>query len=246
MRAPTCARLGLASVALLLFYTPPAAAQAPVEGEVRQIVTFAFQPGRSGEALAIYRDEVLPLYREDEALLSFRAFRELESPVPMDLAIVRAFEGMAGMDASGASLRSAAERAQTSVGALYGRISALSVGHTDEFVAFGPGCGEGDPSASRITAFVRLRAVPGERAALERVLHAVARLDAELGVASTSGRFLIASEWDVLRLVGFDDLGAVQDYLEALDRHPVGQTLSRLTAARSVALLGSIPEFAIR
>jgi len=83
-------------------------AQVPVELEVRQIVTFSFLPGKSADAISIYRDQVTPLYEKVEAMLSFRGFREIESPVPFDLIAVSAFDGMAGMDDSNAMLRTVA------------------------------------------------------------------------------------------------------------------------------------------
>jgi len=85
------------------------AAQVPDESEVRQIVTFSFLPGKSAEALAVFRDRAIPFYRRDLAMRSFRGFREIESPIPLDLIIVRAFAGMTGMDASNAALPALAE-----------------------------------------------------------------------------------------------------------------------------------------
>ncbi len=42
--------------------------------EVRQLVTFQFQPGKTGEALNIFKEKALPLYEGNEAMLSFRGF----------------------------------------------------------------------------------------------------------------------------------------------------------------------------
>lgn len=44
--------------------------------------------------MTAFRDHAIPLYRRDEAMLSFRAFREIESPVALDLIVVSAFRGM--------------------------------------------------------------------------------------------------------------------------------------------------------
>ena len=66
--------------------------------EVRQIVTFQFAPGRMAEALAIYRDQLRPIYEGIPALLRFRGYSEAESPEPLDLIVVSSYRGMAGMD----------------------------------------------------------------------------------------------------------------------------------------------------
>jgi hypothetical protein len=221
-------------------------AQVPVEGEVRQLVTFAFQPGRTRAALELYRDRVLPLYAGDEALLTFRAFREVESPVPMDLLVVRAFRGMEGMDASGDELRERAAEAGTSLGALYGEIAALSTGHTDEFVEMRPGHGGGDPAAMPLTVFVRFRIQAGSRAEAERVLGAVADGDLAWGVPSSTGRFLIGDGWDYLKILGFPDLADVQQYFARLDETPEGRALDALVSARRTTILGALPDLAIR
>ena len=94
--------------------------------EVRQLVTFKFSPGKLRDAIALFRDEALPLYEETPPMLRFRGFREAESPEPLDLIVVSTFRGMAGMDASNRTLRERAEKANTSMGELYGRIGALT------------------------------------------------------------------------------------------------------------------------
>ena len=91
--------------------------------EVRKLVTFKFSPGKSGDAIALFRDEALPLYEETPPKLRFRGFREAESPEPLDLIVVSTFRGMAGMDASNRTLRERAEKANTSMGELYGRMA---------------------------------------------------------------------------------------------------------------------------
>jgi hypothetical protein len=47
--------------------------------EVRQIVSFRFLPGKSAEAIQIFREEALPLYQANGPMLRFRACREVES-----------------------------------------------------------------------------------------------------------------------------------------------------------------------
>lgn len=224
----------------------PAAAQAPMRGEVRQIVTFSFLPGRTPEALEAYRSEAVPLYRRDEAMRSFRAFREVESPVPLDLVVVSAFDGMAGMDRSNARLRELAETAGTSLGAVYGRIGAMASGHTDEFVAMLPELGAGDPASRRLTAFVRYRVVPGQAAAFEEALGPLAAWAAEAGVASSTGRFLLSDGWDYVRVLGFDSLGDFERYRTAAGGAEARERVARLTAARRDLIVASVPELAVR
>jgi len=108
-------------------------------------------------------------------MLSFRAFREVESPIALDLVAVRAFRGMAGMDESNASLRTMAEQAGTSLGAIYGRISALSVSHDDQFVEmlapFVNGDAKGTPNpASRRSSAGTGSGTSGTSGAADRVL----------------------------------------------------------------------------
>ena len=55
---------------------------------------------KTAEAIALFRDRALPLYERNEPMLSFRGLREVESPEPLDLIVVSAFRGMAGMDES--------------------------------------------------------------------------------------------------------------------------------------------------
>ncbi len=91
--------------------------------EVRQVVTFRFLPGKSADAIGIFRAEAIPLYQANEPMLRFRAYREVESPEPLDLVVVSSFRGLAGMDGSNRVLAEEAARRGTRVGEIYGRIS---------------------------------------------------------------------------------------------------------------------------
>lgn len=221
--------------------------QIPVDSEIRQIVTFSFLPGRMSDALAAYRSEAIPLYEENAAMLSFRGFREVESPIPLSLMIVSAFDGMAGMDASNAALRDLAVTAGTTIGALYGAIGALSTQHTDQFVEMLPRLGNGDASSRRLTAFVWYRIESGEADAWEGSLaRDVVPWEEREGVPSSTGRFLVSDGWHYLRMLGFDTLGEYQDYWAGA-REVVGhRNMVRLTSERREVIVASMSDFAVR
>lgn len=222
-------------------------AQLPVESEVRQIVTFSFLPGKSGEALAVFRDVAIPLYERDDAMLSFRGFREVESPIALDLIVVSSFAGMSGMDESNSTLRALAAEAGTSIGAIYGRIGALSSRHTDEFVEMLPALGNGDPSSRRLTALVWYRILPGQGGAFETALEtAIAPWEASSRIPSATGRFLVSDGWDYLRFLGFDSLGDYQEYWSRIGGDSGHARLVDLTAERREVIVASVAELSIR
>lgn len=224
-----------------------ASAQIPRQAEVRQLVTFSFLPGRSTEAVDLFRTRAIPLYMQDDAMLSFRGFREVESPIALDLVVVSAFNGMAGMDDSNARLRELAEESGSSIGALYGQIGSLSSAHTDQFVEMLPALGSGDPSAPRLTAFVWYRVLPGRAEEFEAVLEeSVARFESDRGLPSATGRFLVSDGWDYLRFVGFDSLGEYHAYWSELGAEPWGDTIDELTLERREVILSSVPALAVR
>jgi hypothetical protein len=217
--------------------------QAPVASEVRQLVTFTFRPGRSGEAQAIYRDEALPLYASDAAMLSFRAFREVESSIPIDLIIVRGFEGMAGMDESNANLHAPG----VGLGAIYGKLGAMTASHTDQFIEMLPALGTGDAASLRLTAFTWYRVAPGQGAAFEQLLEsAIVPWEAASDVDSSTGRFLISDGWDYLRMVAFASLSEYEAYRRGLRGMPTHDRFSAMIAAQRQAVVASIPELSIR
>lgn len=221
-------------------------AQAPRSGEIRQIVTFSFLPGKSAEALEIYQSQAIPLYEKDEAMLSFRAFREVESPVPLDLMVVSAFDGMAGMDASNMALRALATEAGTSILSIYGGIAALSSGHTDQFVEMLPELGTGDPSSKRLTAFIWYQLSPGQRDVFEQRTKYLVSIEKEIAVPSATGRFLVSDGWHYLRMLSFDSLGAYQSYWSRMQSEPRGIEIDNLTVRRREVIVASVPAMSVR
>ena len=220
------------------------------QSEVRQIVTFSFLPGKSAEAIAAFREQAIPLYEQDEAMLSFRGFREVESPIPLDLIVVSAFRGMAGMDASNAALRTLARQAGSSIGALYGGIGALASGHADQFVEMLPPMGAADPfrqPARGLTAFVWYRILAGESAAFEALLEkAIVPWEQANGIPSATGRFLVSDGWDYMRFLAFDSLRAYHDYWSRLRAQADHAAVDGLTAERREVIVAPVAELSVR
>lgn len=246
-RMASCGRVVSLGLVLISVSAGGLAAQEPVESEVRQIVTFTFLPGKSAEALAVFRDQAIPLYEDNAPMLSFRGFREVESPIPLDLIVVSAFAGMAGMDDSNAMLRGLAAEAGSSMGAIYGGIGALSSGHTDQFVEMLPALGTGDPSSRRLTAFVWYRIVPGQAYAFESALETgVVPWEKAAGIRSATGRFLVSDGWDYLRFLAFDSLADYQNYWSQVGAEGGHARIDGVTAERREVIVAPVPQLAVR
>lgn len=247
-RTSSALLISLLSVTALTTGLPlPGSAQVPTSGEVRQLVTFRFLPGRAGEATAIFREQAVPLYREDTAMLSFRAFREVESPVPLDLVVVSSFRGMAGMDESNEALRRLAAAAGTGIGAIYGGIAALSESHHDQFVEMRSALVNGDPASKPLVAFVWYRTEPGREAAFERTLEdAIVVWERARGIPSSTGRFLVADDWSYLRVLGFDSLGSYQSYWTEVRSMGGHDRVDAMTLRRREVILAPVPDLGVR
>jgi hypothetical protein len=227
--------------------SPPLRAQVPTDGEVRQLVTFRFLPGRASDGISLFRDRAVPLYRDNEAMMSFRGFREVESPIPLDLVVVSSFRGMAGMDASNADLRALAAAGGSSIGAIYGAISAVSERHDDQFVEMLSSLVNGDPSARPLVALVWYQAAPGRAAALERALEDdVVVWERNRGVFSATGRFLVSDGWSHLRFLGFDSLADYQTYWKGVTTMGGHDRVDGLVVRRREVILAPVPELSVR
>ena len=224
------------------------AAQPPPE--VRQLVTFQFLPGKSSEAIRIFRDEAIPLYQANEPMKRFRGYRETESPIPLDLMVVSTFEGMAGMDRSNQALRAEAEKRNTSVGSIYGRIGALATAHTDQFVEIHPGHSWGKLEDARLVVFVSMQAVAGERGRLDALLaNEMKAWEQELPqgvVGADGGTFILSDGWTHLRIVGVDSLGAWHDYVRARSKQSWFDAFDRAVVASQQIILTPVDELAVR
>lgn len=235
-------------VLLLLTVRPsPSSAQIPSEGEVRQLVTFRFLPGRAQEALDLYRSDAIPLYRQDEAMLSFRGLREVESPIPLDLVVISAFQSMSGMDDSNAMLRRLAESRGSSIGAIYGAIGALSSSHDDQFIEMLPRLGDGDPASRRLVALVWYRVAPGEESDFEQMVAGnLVSWEARRGIRASTGRFLLSDDWTHLRMIGFESLGDYHKYWSDLRLQAWARTLTDRVQRHRQVILAVLPDFSVR
>jgi hypothetical protein len=224
----------------------PASSQVAGPDEVRQIVTFSFLPGRSGDALRVFREEALPLYEANPAMRSFRGFREVESPLPLDLVVVSSFEGMEGMDASNEALGALAAERGSSLGAIYGEISSMASGHTDQFAVMIPGLGRGDPASTPLTAVIWYQIDPAGAADFETALIRMAAYEASDDIPSATGRMLLSDGWDVVRFLGFESLAAYQRYWTTIRAARDYGLLAGATLRRREVILSRIPELDVR
>jgi len=208
--------------------------QIPEVGEVRQIVTLSFVPGRGEEGLAAFEELAVPLYERDPAMVTFRGFSEVESSIPLDLVVVSSFDGLAAMDDSNRFLGG------EGIGAFYERIGPVLAHHTDQFVEMLPELGRGDPSFSPRTLLVWYRVGPGQGEAFESALRDVALpVEAATGVPSQTGRFLLGNGWHYLRFLGLPSLGGYEAYWRGLRAEAdYARMADLIVATREVMLRG--------
>lgn len=225
---------------LSLLVAAPATAQLPVEGEVRQIVSFTLVPGASPAVVDLYRSQALPLYRDDADRLNVRVFREVESPRPLDLVVVSGFDGMEGMDRSNEALQ------EVGIASVYGEIAARTAGHADEFVEMLPRLGGGDPSATPLTVFIRYRMVPGSAETFETALVRISAWERDMEIPSATGRFLISDGWDYLRILGFQSLGDYQAYRREAELARGHDALVSSTVMRQEMVLAAVRNLDLR
>lgn len=242
--------VALACVALAGAIPPalptPLVAQDVFPGEVRQLVTFRFVPGGAAEARTIFRERALPLYELDTAMRSFRAFREVESSIPLDLVVVSSFDGMSGMDEHNALVSGLPGPDGLGIGGFYGAIGDLIAAHDDQFVEMLPALSTGDPGSRGRVALVWYRLLPGETERFEQTLaDELVPWERSRGIASATGRFLLSDGWHYLRMVGLDSLGDYQDYWR--EAEGAGHAaVDDITTARREVILAPVPELSVR
>jgi hypothetical protein len=217
--------------------------------EVRQIVSFRLLPGKTADAIQIFREEARPLYEANASMTRFRAYREVESPDPLDLVVVSSFRGMEGMDASNRALAEEAARRGTRVGEIYGKISASADGHRDEFVEMDPRLSWGDVDGSGLVVLVRLRLAPGRRSDYEELLREKVvpwEKKHRLAAGSESGRFLLSDGFDFFRVLGISGLGDWQRYVEAERASPFAADLDGWIVESRQVILAPVRELSVR
>ncbi len=216
--------------------------------EVRQIVTFLFQPGRTAEAVTIYEQQLKPIYTENAALKRFRGYREAESPEPLDLVVISTFDGMAGMDASNETLRRPGASGQSAF-ALYGTLSSMTQTHHDQFVEMLPALSDAATEGSGLTVFEYLRIVPDARTRFTTLLFGSIRpfeQQRKLYEWSETGRMLVSDGWDFVRIHGIRSLADWQRYREQLRGAPMGPQMEGMITARKTLILRRDPRLSVR
>lgn len=222
----------------------PAPAQTP---EVRQIITFLWSPGRGADALRIYRDSLMPIYRGIPQYLRHRAYGEVESSEPLDLIEVTAFSSMAGMDSAGPALRRPGPAGRSAVD-LYGALDGITQRHHDQFVVMLPALSDSAADQSGLVVFEYLRLAPGAQRAFESGLGALRRAEREAALYSWSetGRLLVSDGWDYLRVYGVPALAGWQRYRELARALPAAAAVDRLVAARKTIIVKAAGGLALR
>jgi hypothetical protein len=212
--------------------------------EVRQIVTFLFQPGQGAEAQRIYAERLRPLYEGNPAMRRVRGYREIESPVPLDLIIVSSFAGMAGMEASNEHLRRA-PAGERSAFEWYGTLAGMTQHHHDQLVEMMPALSDSaSPDAGQLTVFEYYRVAPGLHGRFELQLQDQRRRERRdrLYAWSETGRLLVSDGWDYLRIFGLASLADWERYRLATRQGPA----DALVAARRTIIVRGVPAIAVR
>ena len=245
------ANTALFSATLTAALLAPLSAQntaATTGGEVRQIVTFHFQPGRSADAFTIYEKQLKPIYSEVAPLRRFRGYREAESPEPLDLVVVSSYDGMAGMDAANEALRRPNATGQSAL-TLYGVLSGMTQSHHDQFVEMLPALSDSATDAADLTVFEYIRVVPGAQQRFPTLLFTFIRpFERARGLYawSESGRMLVSDGWDFVRIYGIRSLGEWQRYRERMRNSPRGAELDAMISARKTIILRRDARLSVR
>jgi hypothetical protein len=216
--------------------------------EVRQLVTFLFQPGRSTDAMTIYEQKLKPIYTDVAPLLRFRAFREAESPEPLDLMVMSSYAGMAGMDLANDALRRPNASGQSAT-SLYGTLSGLTQTHHDQFVEMLPALSDTATDAATLTVFEYIRVTPGRQALYERgLLNEVRPFERtnRLYDWSETGRMLVSDGWDYLRIFGVKSLGDWHRYKRGTRGQGFQFAADTVVAARKTIILRRESRLSVR
>ena len=210
-------------------------------------MTFLFQPGRMAEATAIYESQLRPIYTDLAPLRRFRAYRESESPEPLDLVVVSSYADMAGMDAANDGLRRPHASGRSAF-ALYGTLAAMTQSHHDQFVEMLPHVGPPPDDSAGIVVFEYLRVPVANQPEFVRRLEADRRTEVTAGVVrwSEAGRLLVSDGWDFLRIHHLRSLGDWQRYRLHTRQQATRLGSSVLVGARKVIILKQDGRLSVR
>ncbi len=248
MHRPVRASLAAALALLTPQHAVAQNSTATAGGEVRQIVTFLWQPGMSEQAIGIYERQLKPIYTDIPAMRRFRAYREAESPEPLDLVVVSTYASMAGMDAANDALRRAPSGGESAF-ALYGKLSAMTQHHHDQFVEILPAASDTATGNGDLTVFEYIRVAPGAQSRFTTLLFTSVRpFERERGLYawSETGRMLVSDGWDFVRIYGITSLGQWQQYRERMRTAPRVAELDGLIAARKTIILKRDARLSVR
>lgn len=222
-------------------------AEPTAEPEVRQIVTFRFAPGRSAAALAVYREQLKPIYQAIPDLERFRGFSEVESPEPLDLIVVSSYRGMAGMDRANRDLRKPGPNGLSAL-ALYGNLAGMTESHHDQFVEILPAVSDSGTGGG-LTVFEYIHLLPGHAGLFEALLaRRVRPFERRQGIPtqSVTGRMLVSDRWNYLRIHQIASLGDWHRYRQALRRAGLESQLDGMIAAQKTIIVREVPEIGVR
>jgi hypothetical protein len=180
-------------------------------------------------------------------LLRFRAYREAESPEPLDLVVVSSYRGMDGMDAANDALRRPHASGRSAF-ALYGTLAAMTQSHHDQFVEMLPPIGDPPDDSAGITVFEYLRVPTPDQPRFVFLLDQVRRAEQAAGLYRWSelGRMLVSDGWDFLRIHHMRSLGDWQRYLTYQRVQATRDGPLRLITARKAIILKQDGRLSVR
>ena len=217
-------------------------------GEVRQIVTFLWQPGMSETAASVYERALKPIYTSIPALTRFRAFREVESSEPLDLVVVSSYESMSGMDSANAALRRPRTSGESAF-LVYARLAGMMQHHHDQFVEMLPAMSDPVVEDAELTVFEYIRVTPGSQVKFTTQLFTFVRpfeRARNLYLWSETGRMLVSDGYDFVRIYGIRSLGDWQRYRERIRSSPQMAGMDALIASRKTIILRRDARLSVR
>jgi hypothetical protein len=206
--------------------------------EVRQLVTFRWaerRPFNVRPSLAT----VLELYQRTPAVRRVRGFTEAESPEPFDLILMTSYRGLDGFELARREMAGQRGKDGRSFTIAYQELDQASQWHRDEFIEMLPHEHRGTAEA-RVFVLEWVRLVPASHRAYELLLQTAVvpwERDQTYVHLSETGRVIIGSGWDYLRILGFETLGGYHDYLTDWRDHAEADQLGLHVADRKTVIV---------